>query len=49
VIGSGSTVLQGVKIGNCVIVASVSVVFSRVADGPTMMGNPANRMRAFEK
>jgi len=48
-IGSGSTVLQGVKIGSGVTIASGSVVFSRVADGATMMGNPAKRMRAFEK
>jgi UDP-perosamine 4-acetyltransferase len=48
-IGSGSSILQGVKIGNSVTVAAGSVVFSRVADGSTMMGNPAKRMRAFEK
>lgn len=48
-IGSGSTILQGVKVGNAVTIASGSVVFSRVADSSTMMGNPAKRMRAFEK
>jgi sugar O-acyltransferase (sialic acid O-acetyltransferase NeuD family) len=48
-IGSGSTVLQGVNIGSGVTIASGSVVFSRVADGAIMMGNPAKRMRAFEK
>ena len=48
-IGSGSTILHGVKIGTAVTVASGSVVFSRVADGSTMFGNPAKRMRAFEK
>lgn len=48
-IGSGSTVLQGVNIGSGATIASGSVVFSRVADGSTMMGNPAKRMRAFEK
>lgn len=48
-VGSGSTILQGVKIGNKVTIASGSVVFSQVSDGATMLGNPARRMRAFEK
>lgn len=48
-IGSGSTVLQGVQIGGNAMIASGSVVFSRVAENATMMGNPAKRMRAFEK
>lgn len=48
-IGSGSTVLQGVHIGANATIASGSVVFSRVAENATMMGNPAKRMRAFEK
>jgi sugar O-acyltransferase (sialic acid O-acetyltransferase NeuD family) len=48
-IGSGSTILQGVKVGTKVTIASGSVIFSRVSDGATMLGNPAKRMRAFEK
>jgi len=48
-IGSGSTVLQGVRVGCKVTIASGSVVFSRVADGATMLGNPAKRMRSFEE
>lgn len=48
-VGSGSTILHGVKIGNKATIASGSVVFSRVSDGATMLGNPARRMRAFEK
>lgn len=48
-IGSGSTVLQGVQIGRNATIASGSVVFARVAEQATMMGNPAKRMRAFEK
>lgn len=48
-IGSGSTVLQGVQIGAGATIASGSVVFTRVAENATMMGNPAKRMPAFEK
>ncbi|MBY4947386.1 acetyltransferase [Cupriavidus respiraculi] len=48
-IGSGSTILQGVKVGARATVASGSVVFSEVPDDATVMGNPARRMRAFEK
>ena len=48
-IGSGSTVLQGVQIGANSTIASGSVVFTRVVENATMMGNPAKRMRAFEK
>ena len=48
-IGSGSVILQGVSIGMNATIGSGSVVFSRVDDGATMMGNPARRMRAFEK
>nr|KGA06738.1 MAG: UDP-glucose 4-epimerase [actinobacterium acMicro-1] len=48
-IGSGSTVLQGVQIGASATIGAGSVVFSRVAENATMMGNPAKRMRAFEK
>lgn len=48
-IGSGSTILHGVKIGKGAVIASGSVVFSNVVDGATMMGNPAKRMRAFER
>lgn len=48
-IGSGSTVLQGVHIGANATIASGSVVFSRVSESATMMGNPAKRIRAFEK
>lgn len=47
-IGSGSTIIQGVNVGCKVTIASGSVVFSCVADGATMMGNPAKRMRSFE-
>ena len=48
-IGSSSTILQGVNIGNDVTVASGSVVFAKVVDNSTVMGNPARRVRAFEK
>lgn len=48
-IGSGSTILQSVKVGAQATVASGSVVFSEVPDDATVMGNPARRMRAFEK
>ena len=48
-IGSSSTILQGVNIGSDVTVASGSVVFAKVSDNSTVMGNPARRMRAFEK
>ena len=48
-IGSGSTVLQGVTLGTKVTVASGSVIFAKVADNSTVMGNPAKRMRAFER
>lgn len=48
-IGSGSTVLQGVLVGSHVTVASGSVVFAKVADSSIVMGNPAKRMRAFER
>ncbi|MCG3769502.1 MAG: GDP-perosamine N-acetyltransferase [Nitrosomonadaceae bacterium] len=48
-IGSGAVILHRVKVGSNVTIASGSVVFSRVSDGATMMGNPAKRMRAFEK
>ena len=48
-IGSGSTILQRVNIGTDVTVASGSVVFAKVVDNSTVMGNPARRMRAFEK
>ena len=47
-IGSGATILQGVTIGANATVASGSVVFAKIADGATVMGNPAKRMRAFE-
>lgn len=48
-IGSGTTVLDRVDIGEGATVGSGSVVFGKVADGATVMGNPAKRMRAFEK
>jgi sugar O-acyltransferase (sialic acid O-acetyltransferase NeuD family) len=48
-VGSGAVVLQGVTVGDNATIASGSVVFSRVSEGATMMGNPAKRMRAFEK
>jgi len=47
-VGSGSTILQGISVGREATIASGSVVFTRVADGATMMGNPAKRMRALE-
>lgn len=49
IVGSGSTILQGIQIGSMATIASGSVVLSRVAEGATMLGNPAKRMRAFEK
>lgn len=48
-IGSGSTILQGITVGNGATVGSGSVVLSRVADNATVLGNPAKRMRSFEK
>jgi sugar O-acyltransferase (sialic acid O-acetyltransferase NeuD family) len=48
-IGSGAYILQGVSVGNGAIIGSGSVVFSKVSESVTMMGNPAKRMRAFEK
>jgi sugar O-acyltransferase (sialic acid O-acetyltransferase NeuD family) len=48
-IGSGSTILQGISIGNGATVASGAVVFSNVSEGSTVMGNPAKRLRAFDK
>lgn len=47
-VGSGATVLQRVRIGAGCTVASGSVVFGRVPDNATVMGNPAKRLRAFE-
>ena len=40
-IGSGATILCGVTIGECAIVGAGSVVTRDVADGATVMGNPA--------
>lgn len=48
-IGSGSIILNGVKVGSNATIGSGSVVFSNVIAGATMLGNPAKRMRAFEK
>ena len=48
-IGSSSTILQGVKVGSSVTVGSGSVVFAKVANGSTVMGNPARRMRSLER
>lgn len=48
-IGSGATVLQGVRIGEFATVGSGAVCFGRVADCATVIGNPAKRVRAFEK
>lgn len=48
-IGSGATVLQGISVGDGATIGIGSVVFSKVADRTTVMGNPAKRLRAFEK
>lgn len=48
-IGSGSTILQRITIGHRATIGSGSVVFGAVAEGVTVMGNPAKRMRAFEQ
>jgi sugar O-acyltransferase (sialic acid O-acetyltransferase NeuD family) len=48
-IGSSSAVLQGVSIGDGSTVAFGAVVFSRVSQGATVMGNPARRMPALDK
>jgi sugar O-acyltransferase (sialic acid O-acetyltransferase NeuD family) len=48
-VGSGATVLQGVSVGDGATIGSGSVVFSNVSELATVMGNPAKRMRAFEK
>jgi len=47
-VGSGSTVLQGVRVGAKATIGSGSVVFSKVDEGITVMGNPAKRVRTFE-
>lgn len=47
-LGSGSTVLKGVSVGDRATVSSGAVVFGKVAQGATVMGNPAKRMRALE-
>jgi len=48
IIGSSSTILQGVTIGRSVKIALGSVVYSNVDDNSSMIGNPARRMRALE-
>ena len=48
-VGSSSTILQGVKVVSSVTVGSGSVVFAKVANGATVMGNPARRMKSLEK
>jgi len=48
-IGSGATVLHGVRVGDCATVGSGAVCFGHVADCATVIGNPAKRFRAFEK
>ena len=48
-IGSGAILIQGVTVGQQTTIGSGSVVFSRVVDGATMIGNPAKRLRVFEK
>ena len=48
-IGSSSAVLQGVSVGDGATVASSGVVFSKVSEGVTVMGNPARSMPAFDK
>ena len=47
-IGSGSTILQGITVGLRATVASGSVVFTKVLDNSTIMGNPARRMKLFK-
>lgn len=47
-VGSNATILDGTTIGAECTVASGSVVFSRVHDGSTVLGNPAKRMRFLE-
>ena len=47
-VGSGSTVLQGVRVGAKATIGSGSVVFSKVDEGITVMGNPTKRVRTFE-
>lgn len=46
-IGSGSTIRRGLKIGKSSTVGSGLVVFAKVANGATVMGNPARRMRSL--
>ena len=48
-IGSGASILQGVSVGNGATIGSGAVVFSKVSERVTMMGNPAKRMEAFDK
>lgn len=45
IIGSGSTLVQGVTLGSKVTVASGSVVFGKVDDNLTIIGNPAKRIK----
>jgi sugar O-acyltransferase (sialic acid O-acetyltransferase NeuD family) len=48
-IGSGATIIERVTIGTKATIAAGSVILAHVADGATMLGNPAKRMRSFEK
>ncbi len=48
-VGSGASIIERVEVGAGATIASGAAVFSSVAAGTTMMGNPARRMRAFEK
>jgi sugar O-acyltransferase (sialic acid O-acetyltransferase NeuD family) len=48
-VGSGATLLNNVRVAQRATIGSGSVVFSRVPENATMMGNPAKRMRSFEE
>lgn len=48
-VGSGATILEKVIVGDRATIGAGSVVFSKIAENATVMGNPAKRMRAFEK
>lgn len=43
-VGSSATIVHGSKIGNECIVASGSVVFNKITDGVTILGNPAKKI-----
>jgi sugar O-acyltransferase (sialic acid O-acetyltransferase NeuD family) len=48
-VGSGATVLEKINVGRNSTVGSGAVCFAAVADGATVLGNPAKRLPVFDK